>query len=482
MRGKMTLAIGLALSALNLFAITNYVSLSGTNDVAGKYNTWAGAATNIQLALSVATNGNVILITNGTHALATNLTVSVSITFRSFNNGQTDPTNTIISGSGEYYANGGCFYVAAANVVFDGLTIADGRVYSGAGASGNGGGIYVGNYGGFLITNCIVTRNMSNHRGMGIYLEAGGTVKNCQIITNSVNSTNAYGYGVGIYANYIARIANCAIMSNATTVAGSLGGGLYLSGTGHTVSNCIISKNVVTQGDGGGIWFGGGTVNNCTIAGNSANNSAVAAGFGGGAYVTGASIFENTIISNNYAGVRYAADRPGGGLYINAATTLRNCLISGNGYIGIWVQATGSNVILDSCTIANNYRYNSSPAIDGPGTLNSLFVTNCVISANPGGGSNQLNNINTNNFYYSCVTDTVMQANAGNITADPLFVDTNSNFRLQMNSPAINTGINEAWMPGAVDLDGKRRLDNFSQQADVGCYEYLPVGTTFKFR
>lgn len=483
MRGRITLAIGLALSAFNLFAITNYVSPSGTNDVAGKYNSWSGAATNIRDAVSVATNNNVILITNGTYALApTNLAIGVAVTFRSFNNGQTDPTNTIISGPGVYCATGGCFYVAAANVVFDGLTIADGRVQSTAGAAGNGGGIYVDAVGGFIITNCIVTRNKANHRGMGIHFAGGGTVNNCRIVANSADNTNAYGYGVGIYAVSASQIANCTIMSNVATFGGSLGGGLYLAGAGHTVSNCIISKNVITQGNGGGINCAGGTFKNCTIIGNSANYAAAGGSLGGGAYLTGASVIENTVISNNLAGYRYAGEHPGGGLYIGAATTLRNCLISGNGYIGIYVNGTGFNVILDSCTIANNYRYDSSPAIDGSGTLNLLFATNCVISANPGGGSNQLNNINTNNFYYSCVTDTVMQANAGNITGNPLFVDTNSNFRLQSASPGINTGTNEAWMAGAVDLDGKQRLDAFFRQADMGAYEYLHRGTMFKCR
>ena len=58
----------------------------------------------------------------------------------------------------------------------------------------------------------------------------------------------------------------------------------------------------------------------------------------------------------------------------------------------------------------------------------------------------------------------------------------NYNLRLTAGSPCINAGTNQAWMAGDVDLDGRTRVDRFSRLVDMGCYEYVPVGTLFGFR
>jgi len=51
------------------FAVTRYVSLTGTNDAANGYTNWVGAATNIQLAVNASTAGDMVLVTNGTYCL-----------------------------------------------------------------------------------------------------------------------------------------------------------------------------------------------------------------------------------------------------------------------------------------------------------------------------------------------------------------------------------------------------------------------------
>ena len=56
------------------------------------------------------------------------------------------------------------------------------------------------------------------------------------------------------------------------------------------------------------------------------------------------------------------------------------------------------------------------------------------------------------------------------------------NYRMAQGSPCINTGTNLPWMADAVDLDGRCRLDRFSRQVDMGCYEYLPQGIIFNLR
>jgi hypothetical protein len=58
----------------------------------------------------------------------------------------------------------------------------------------------------------------------------------------------------------------------------------------------------------------------------------------------------------------------------------------------------------------------------------------------------------------------------GNITNEPMFVDTNTaNYRLQLDSPCINTGTNQDWMIGATDMDGNPRIRR--GRVDMGAYE-----------
>ncbi|MEI7936195.1 MAG: thrombospondin type 3 repeat-containing protein [Verrucomicrobiota bacterium] len=117
----------------------------------------------------------------------------------------------------------------------------------------------------------------------------------------------------------------------------------------------------------------------------------------------------------------------------------------------------------------------------------SGLVSNCVLAGNfaqwGGGGaySNTLNNCilyynsasdGTNYIYstlnYCCTTPDA--GGAGNITNAPAFADqASSNFRLQSNSPCINTG-NNAYINTGKDLDGRPR--RVGGTVDIGAYEY----------
>jgi hypothetical protein len=181
---------------------------------------------------------------------------------------------------------------------------------------------------------------------------------------------------------------------------------------------------------GSGVY--GGSVSNCTLAGNSAD-------CGGGAYT---SRLYNCWIAGN------SAPTAGGGAY---KSTLYNCVLVGN-----TSDSAGGAVLctLYNCTLVDN----SGDA--GSSYYSTLF--NCISTGNANGDSGC-------NAYYSLGTE---YEGGGNITGDPLFVDeAHGDYRLRGGSPCINAGTNGAWTAGAVDMDGQMRVYPAGGRADMGAYE-----------
>ncbi|MHC4500848.1 MAG: right-handed parallel beta-helix repeat-containing protein, partial [Planctomycetota bacterium] len=204
------------------------------------------------------------------------------------------------------------------------------------------------------------------------------------------------------------------------------GGGIYCYESSPTITNCIISGNSATH-LGGGMhndsphWVGEGsspTITNCTFIGNSALH-------GGGMFndESSTSTLVNCIFIGN------SADHYGGGMYNNSYPTITNCTFSGNSaeYCGgIWNyppppgDGSVSSVGGSSYIVTNNF-------------LSGNIVTNCIIWGNSDSrGMDESAQIGTFGIplivNYSCVQGwTGGLGGIGNIGADPLFADTNTN-------------------------------------------------------
>ena len=102
---------------------------------------------------------------------------------------------------------------------------------------------------------------------------------------------------------------------------------------------------------------------------------------------------------------------------------------------------------------------------------------NCIVCFNTGFGGANYDPSSTLNF---CCTTPLPASGLGNITGDPLFVDTNgwSNLRLQSYSPCINAG-NLAFVMTTTDLDGNPRVVNGA--VDMGAYEYQGPGSVISY-
>lgn len=257
------------LFSLNTISAQNtlYVSLSGSNTA--PYNTWANAATSIQVAVDAATAGDIIKVGPGTYILTTNISIAKGITLKSENGS----SSTIISGNDVTR----CMEINHFNAVVDGFTISHGR-----NISGYGGGVQctVG-----IIKNCIVENNIARDGG-GVALENMGNVINCIIRNNSAE----WGGGVRCF--------------------------------GGIVQGCLITGNTATPHGGGINIWSGGLIENCTITNNTATD-------GAGIRLWNNGVIQNSIIYNNTGSSNYIIDS-GAGNYVSYSCTTPLCAGTGN--------------------------------------------------------------------------------------------------------------------------------------------------------
>ena len=494
------LAGSIALLAANVSAAVFYVDVNSTN-ATPPYADWSTAATNIQDAVDAATNGDLILVTNGIYQAGGRLTsdgtinrvaVTNAMTLRSING----PALTSIDGGHAMR----CVY-ATSGAVVAGFTLTNGN-------AGNGGGAFSG-----TVSNCVLTGNSAVYGG-GAY---SSTLDNCVLASNS-----ASGWGGGVYSatllgctlsnnsapfgggSYSSALTNCTLSGNFAVAigGGAMHGALY---------NCTLSSNICGGNSscaGGNCYSGGGafqaTLTDCTLSGNSATN-------GGGAAL---STLNNCTLNNNWASV-------GGGV---ESSTLNNCTLSSNGAL---VGGGADSSTLSNCTLISNYSTNGGGA--NSSTLNDCILTNntafstgggacsstlsdCLLLNNAAGSSgggaagSTLNNCTVsgnsaeigggmdycvaNNciVYYnnapiglnfsssmlnSCCSWPQPSRVSGNITNEPVFADlAGGNLRLQSNSPCINMGDN-LYATNSTDLDGNPRV--VGDVVDMGAYEFQTI-------
>jgi hypothetical protein len=213
------------------------------------------------------------------------------------------------------------------------------------------------------------------------------------------------------------------------------GGGAYCESTNATITNCILRGNSALVC--GGAYQG--TLNNCTLIENS----------------PGASYY--SVLNNSLTISNRAEGSPGSGGGVSFGT-LNNCVLTGNSATGKGGAAYQST--LNNCTLVMN-----SAAYQGGGGFDCR-MRNCLVYSNSAPqGANY-----ANSALSYCATEPLPPNGVGNITNAPLFANAAAgNFRLQSNSPCINSGHN-AGAPAGQELDGNPRIDGGT--VDIGAYEF----------
>ncbi|MCD4665530.1 MAG: right-handed parallel beta-helix repeat-containing protein, partial [Bacteroidales bacterium] len=294
-------------------------------------------------------------------------------------------------------------------------------------------------------------------------------------ITNGLGSgTYHNGGGAGVYCNSYSSptLSNLIVTGNTTS---SVGGGIFCNGSEPIINRVTITNNSADFRGGGICIFGDSPlITNVIISGNSSES-------GGGLFcdVYSTPNIKNVIISENVA-------QEGGGVFCNYSSPLFvNTIICGNSI----TDGLGGGIY---CCDESN-----------PSMFNSVVSNNSGVGIyNSGVGffSVYYSNIwdNTNGNFYNCDAfvgvNVAVNANGDsidpyfNLQLSPQFIDaSNKNYRLQLNSPCIDAGIND-WVSIEYDLDGNVRIWDGNNDGDaivdMGVYEYgsipyFPPTSTF---
>ncbi|MFH0880008.1 MAG: thrombospondin type 3 repeat-containing protein, partial [Lentisphaerota bacterium] len=274
---------------------TRFVSKAGSHQA--PFTSWEGASTNIQAALDAAQAGDAIQVADGVYREA-EIVIQKSIAISSLHGAAA----TVIDAGSAHR----CLSVLT-NALVEGFTLTGGFAEQGGGAKMTGG----------ELRQCRITGNSAQKKGAGVHCFFGGKVTRSEISGNSVAGNDGGG---GVYLEYGGEVSFCVVVSNR---AAQKGGGIYCDRGGSVIRNCAISLNTARYGGGvmfftaAGNGYEIGEMNNCLVTGNTASYR------GGGVYANlGGEMYNCTIVdncaSNRGGGVYWSIDQYGLGVCVNS--------------------------------------------------------------------------------------------------------------------------------------------------------------------
>jgi len=339
-----------------------YVALDGSD--ATNCDTVNSRCQTIQHAVDVANEGDIIKVAAGVYngvqgrpsidgyhgsAIVTQTVyISTSITIRggyTTTNAFAEPPTDVTTLDPQGYGRA-MFIIPETIVTLENLQLVGGNAagFGGGGAPSyqdSGGGLYA-DRASTSISNCLFANNFGEQAG-GLYINRNQLILQNSIITANVATASNAG-GLSIYSLMTSTISHNKISSN---IAALIGGGLYVA---YGDSATVLSDNMIVDNQsgskGGGIYIN----SNITIINNQVINNS--SGFnGGGLYVNGRSplIAFNTFTGNNAAFY-------GGGVMLSGDSAIfhANSIISNTSKDGGGLMINQSEGVLENNIIAQN--------------------------------------------------------------------------------------------------------------------------------
>jgi hypothetical protein len=340
-------------------------------------------------------------------------------------------------------------------------------------AAGTEGGAIDAFEGSIGLTGVLIADNAAGDAGGGVDVEDGdATVVDSTFLRNTLPITATTGRrGGGLRSdNSAAAIRGCTFEANEAEHGGALHLTEVILGADVVVEDTVIRGNVARAAGGVGLASASGWMRGCLVERNAALESS-----GGVALVGSPAAPAYRFVSCRIVG--NTATVNAGGLDLQGPAEVTNCDVLGNtGPVagGILVAFDGSAVISGG-TIAANVATSASPDFAG-GVTSAAGGTATIVNGIAWGntsaaGSGEAAQVSIFDASSTLTIDfcdveglTGALGGAGNIDADPMFVDldgaddtpgtADDDARLAPGSPCIDAGDSTAVPPDALDLDG----------------------------
>jgi len=481
-----------------------YATAPAIINVPGKFET-------IQAAIDAASEGNVILVDEGTYFENIKFKgKAITVASHFYLDGDTSHiSKTIIDGSKPSHPDSGSvvYFISGEDTTSEliGFTITNGSgtEVTSYGFRG-GGGIFCQNSGGRYVSNIIINNTISDDKAIGGGIIAGEPgrdfwiiLENNLIMNNTVNAVNG-AYGGGVYLTSNGKVVDNTISYNSCTSTQSYAGGggvntyaaTSLPGVviikGNQINhNFVKGKGIQTEdywaalGGGIKIYISKVSIINNEISNNLLRDFGIGKGTGSGIYMylaaNGSIINGNKILNNK---IEATGTEYGGGIGLGQynGLSITNNIISKNSAS----HGGGISLTYNNAAIINNTIVNNTASSNGGGlySLNSYpVVMNTILWDNQAGNGPQISGIFK--VHYSDIQGGY--TGTGNINVDPLFESGDSLYNLQTTtdtSICLNTGTDSLEVSGkwyyapANDYAGNPRPLPIGTQPDMGAWEY----------
>jgi len=424
---------------------------------------------------------------------------SPAISYNSINNASdsaiwcyfSSPTvryNTIAANEAGLGGGGGIF------CYFSFPTISDNTITGNLSPQGYGGGIYCLSSSPTIIRNLITGNRAEFFGGGGIACsDSSPVIADNTITTNSANKNAASSYGgAGIlcFNSSAPSITNNTITDN--ELSNGYGAGIMCAGSSPTITGNTIARNAIKPPANTDLGYGGGGIALSNSSPDIIDNEITeneASNYGGGGILcfdgSSPAITSNTIAKNK------AANYGGGGImcFDSSSPVITNNTIVGNqalgagwGGGGIYSGRNSTPVITNNTIYANKAVGQAGGGVYAEDPANLPTIVNCIIWENLD-GSDKVDDLFGVAATYSDISTLGDATGLGNISSAPSFIETEAvapdvpDFRLQPNSPCIDTATSTVVAAAATDKDGTARPQ--SSAYDMGAFECVTLTLTY---